>query len=275
MKIPKFIRRRPFDRRLLAPMIVVLAAAVCGLALFLRQPKAIETGAWGLSFQKEGQPPAGTASQETLDAYGAAYRGNTDEKVLYLTFDLGYEAGYTATILDVLKAHDAPAAFFVVGSYLESQPELVRRMAKEGHIVGNHTWHHYDMSRISDPAVFREELERVAEQYRAVTGEAMPPYYRPPQGIYSEDNLAQAQALGYHTVFWSLAYVDWKQDAQPAKSEAYDKLIPRMHPGCILLLHATSKTNAEILDDLLTRYEQEGYRFGTLDELFAAKTGAA
>ena len=197
------------------------------------------------------------------------YLGDTEEKVLYLTFDAGYENGCTAQILDTLKAHNAKAAFFVVGNYLETAPELVQRMADEGHLVGNHTWHHYDMSRIAEEQAFSAELTRVEEKYRELTGQAMKKYYRPPQGVYSEENLRMAQALGYRTVFWSLAYVDWLQDDQPTAEEAFSKLLPRTHPGAIVLLHSTSATNAAILDDLLTRWEEAGYRFGSLEEIYA------
>ena len=142
-------------------------------------------------------------------------------------------------------------------------------MKKEGHIVGNHTYHHYDMSKLATEAAFREELTSLETLYTEVTGQTMAKYYRPPQGIYSEKNLEMAQQLGYHTVFWSLAYVDWYQDRQPTKEQAFAKLLPRIHPGAVVLLHSTSQTNADILDELLTKWEQMGYSFGTLDELYA------
>ena len=214
--------------------------------------------------------PVGNATAGALRQYDAVYVGDTEEKVIYLTFDAGYEAGYTEQILDVLKKHDVKAAFFVVGTYIENNPELVRRMVEEGHIVGNHTWHHYNMSQIADLQSFTRELQSVADQYREATGEEMLPYYRPPQGVYSEENLKMAKSLGYRTVFWSLAYVDWNRDAQPTPEQAYEKLLPRIHPGAVVLLHSTSATNAEILDDLLTKWADMGYRFGTLDELFDA-----
>ena len=259
-----FVRR---NARLLAVALAV--ALFCGgvSAMFGTQA-AVETGSWGLSFREEGKPPAANASAAALRQYDAAYIGDTDENVIYLTFDAGYENGCTAQILDALKAHNAPAAFFVVGNYLETAPELVQRMADEGHIVGNHTWHHYDMSRISDRATFQSELDMAAEKYQELTGQAMQKFYRPPQGIYSEENLKMAQEMGYHTVFWSLAYVDWMQDAQPTADEAFSKLLTRIHPGAIVLLHSTSATNAAILDALLTRWEQMGYRFGRLEEVF-------
>ncbi len=172
--------------------------------------------------------------------------------------------------LDTLQAHQVPATFFLVGNYLEQNPELVQRMVQDGHTVGNHTYHHYDMSKISDPTTFRQELESLEELFYEVTGTELPHYYRPPQGCYSEENLKMAQALGYKTVFWSLAYVDWYQDKQPTREEAMNKLIPRTHPGAVILLHSTSTTNAEILGDLLSTWENLGYTFGTLDDLFEA-----
>lgn len=254
-------------RNWIVPVSAVMVTVF--LALILVNTEAIETGSWGLSFRQEGTPPIGPASQAQLAQYDAAYLGDTGSPVIYLTFDAGYENGCTARILDVLKAHQVPAAFFLVGNYMEKNEDLVRRMVEEGHTVGNHTMHHYDMSKISDPAAFTKELQDLEALFKQVTGQEMPRYYRPPQGIYSEKNLKMAQELGYKTVFWSLAYVDWKNDAQPTAADAFAKLLPRIHNGAVVLLHSTSRTNAEILDELLTRWEEMGYSFGTLDELFA------
>ena len=245
-------------------------AAIAGalvLAFLLLSGAALETGSWGLSFRAEGAAPIGPANSEKLAEYNAVYLGNTEEKVIYLTFDAGYENGCTARILDTLKAHNAPAAFFLVGNYIEKNADLVRRMVDEGHVVGNHTMHHYDMSRISDRAAFERELTELEKLFRETTGKELPKYYRPPQGIYSEENLEMARELGYKTVFWSLAYVDWNNDDQPSKEEAFDKLLPRIHNGAVVLLHSTSSTNAEILDELLTRWEDMGYTFGSITEL--------
>ena len=252
------------------PLVGVVAVTVL-LAALLHGTKTLATGAWGLSFRQEGQPPAGPAGQTQLDQYDAVYLGDTNRPVLYLTFDAGYENGNTEKILDVLKAHRIPAAFFLVGNYMERNPELVRRMAAEGHIVGNHTMHHPDMSKLSDPAAFAKELQDLENLYQQITGEELKKYYRPPQGIYSEENLNMAKNLGYKTVFWSLAYVDWNNDAQPSEEEAFSKLLPRTHNGAVVLLHSTSRTNGEILDRLLTRWEEMGYSFGSLDQLFQDK----
>ena len=224
-------------------------------------------GDWGLSFPTDGLPPVGNASTADLARYNAYYLGDTSQKVIYRTFDCGYENGNTGQILDALKKHNAPAAFFVVGHMIESAPDIVRRMADEGHVVGNHTYHHPDMSSISEQAAFQKELDSLAELYQQTTGRPLSRFYRPPQGKYSEENLKQAQALGYRTIFWSLAYVDWNTDSQPTPAQAYEKLIPRIHDGAIVLLHSTSRTNAEILDELLTKWEAMGYTFKSLEEL--------
>ena len=254
--------------RLLVCFGLLLGAGAAACIAF-SDVMAVHTGSWGLSFQNEGQAPVGNTSQTVLAQYDAAYLGDTKEKVLYLTFDAGYENGCTAQILDVLKEHEVPAAFFLVGNYLEQNPELVQRMVDEGHTVGNHTWSHPDMSKIADKAAFAQELQKVADKYKEITGQDMEQYYRPPQGIYSEENLTMAQELGYKTVFWSLAYVDWNNDAQPTAEQAFSKLIPRVHNGAVVLLHSTSQTNAAILDELLTKWEDLGYTFAPVAELFA------
>lgn len=257
------MRKRDFILLLAA----VLAAA--GTAIWILAGSALPTGSWGLSFPQEGAPPVGNAGADQLRRFDAAYVGSSTEKVAYLTFDSGYENGATGKILDVLQRHQVPAAFFLVGNYIEKNPDLVRRMVAEGHTVGNHTMHHPDMSAISDPEAFARELGDLEALYQQVTGQEMAKFYRPPQGLYSETNLAMAQKLGYRTVFWSLAYVDWNNDAQPTPEQAFSKLLPRMHNGAVVLLHSTSQTNAQILDELLTRWKQEGYRFAPIEELFA------
>ena len=231
---------------------------------------AVSTDNWGLSFPTEGQSPVGNATVEELAQYNAYYLGDASQKVIYLTFDCGYENGYTASILDTLKKHNAPAAFFVVGNMIESAPDLIRRMVAEGHIVGNHTYHHPDMSSISDQAAFQKELESLEALFQETTGQTMSKYYRPPQGKYNVENLRQAKALGYKTILWSLAYVDWYVDDQPTPEQAYSKLLPRIHDGANVLLHSTSRTNAEILDELLTKWEEMGFSFASLDQLPAS-----
>ena len=249
----------------------ILFAALCAAAVLVVSQffgAAIQTGSWGLSFRQEGASPIGPAGVQELADYNAVYLGDTSQKVLYLTFDAGYENGCTEKILDVLKKHDVPAAFFLVGNYIEKNADLVRRMVDEGHIVANHTMHHYDMSKLSEKEAFAKELTDLETLFREVAGKEMPKYYRPPQGIYSEENLKMAKELGYKTVFWSLAYADWDNSAQPTREQAFDKLIPRVHNGAVVLLHSTSVTNAEILDELLTKWKDMGYSFASIDTLF-------
>lgn len=226
-----------------------------------------ETENWGLGFGAQGEQPTGNVTAEKLAEYDAYYVGDADEKVIYLTFDCGYENGNTEPILDALKKHDVKATFFVVGHFLETAPELVKRMVEDGHTVGNHTYHHPDMSKIADRESFQKEMEDVEKLYQEITGEEMIKYYRPPQGKYSTQNLEMAKELGYRTFFWSLAYVDWYQDNQPSHEEAFEKLTGRIHPGAIVLLHSTSQTNGEILDALLTKWEEMGYEIRPLSAL--------
>lgn len=236
------------------------------------QPAA--DGNWGLSFQEDGKPPVANASFQELAKYNAYYAEDTEEKVLYLTFDAGYENGNMPAILDALKKHQVSATFFVVGNFVSTSPDLVKRMAEEGHTIGNHTYHHPDMSQISTLDAFQKELEELETLCEQTTGVQMTRFYRPPQGKYSEANLKMAQELEYSTFFWSLAYVDWYQDKQPTKEEAFGKLLSRIHPGAIVLLHSTSSTNAAILDELLTKWEEMGYTFQTLDHLVEVSKSA-
>ena len=264
------VRKKGIIRMVLMTAAAVLFVAAVFAGIDVAKNKTVSTisdGNWGLSFQEEGQPPVANATAEELAGYNAFYADDTDEKVMYITFDAGYENGYTEKILDVLKKHQVKAAFFLVGNYIETSPDLVKRMVEEGHLVGNHTYTHPDMSSISTIGSFEKELKQLEEKYREVTGKEMKKYYRPPQGKYSESNLKMASDMGYKTVFWSLAYVDWYESDQPTKEEAFEKLIPRAHPGAIVLLHSTSRTNSEILDELLTRWEDMGYEFRSVEEL--------
>lgn len=234
----------------------------------INSPEVVsESENWGLGFRKKaGEKPTGNASVAEMKKYNAYYMAEGEEKVLYLTFDCGYENGNTEPILDALKKHNAPATFFVVGHFLETAPEIAKRMVEDGHTVGNHTYHHYDVSKISDKVSFEKEMKDVAELFHEMTGAELAMYYRPPQGKYSVENLQMAKDMGYSTFFWSLAYVDWNTDKQPSHEEAMKKLTTRVHPGAIVLLHSTSKTNGEILDELLTKWEEMGYTFRPLSD---------
>ena len=243
----------------------VLGAAVI-LVGILRMDRAMPANGWGLSFQTPGAAPAAPVSQEKLSELDGAYLDPDGGKVLYLTFDAGYENGFTAEILDILKSREVPAAFFLVGDYLERNPDLVRRMVAEGHIVGNHTMDHPDMSK-ADVATFTAQITQMEELYQEVTGQTLPKFYRPPQGLYSEENLKMAQKLGYKTVFWSLAYADWNDEVAPSDAKAMQILKDNTHPGAIVLLHPTSAINVRILGEMIRYWKGEGYTFHTLDEI--------
>ena len=243
-----------------------LVLSTCGVQL----TSASASTSWGLSFKTAGEPPVGNADAAYLKQFDAYYIGDTSTehgKTLYLTFDAGFENGNTAPILDALKKHNAKATFFLVKNYLDTAPDLVKRMVAEGHTVGNHTATHPNMSKLADRAAFQKELTDLENAYHSLTGQEMVKLYRPPQGVYSESNLRMAQELGYRTYFWSLAYVDWYVDRQPSRADALQKLTTRIHPGAIVLLHSTSATNAQMLDELLTKWESMGYRFAPLTEL--------
>lgn len=231
--------------------------------------KVFESESWWLSYGEPGAQaqPRGNAKQSDLSWYGSYYLGSPDEKVVYLTFDCGYENGNTELILTALKNHNAKATFFMTGQFLETAPDLVKRILEEGHEAGNHTWNHPDMSAFTDKADFQKELDDVANLYLEITGTEIGPYYRPPEGRCTEENLRWAKDLGYHTIFWALAHVDWYTDNQPDPQESINLLTSRVSPGAVVLLHNTSQTNGAILDDLMTKWEELGYSFRPLSDL--------
>ncbi|MEG1068628.1 MAG: polysaccharide deacetylase family protein [Ruthenibacterium sp.] len=246
--------------------LLLIGVAVFNLYFTAPKAQAASTVEWGLSFQTKNAPPIANVTAEELRAYDAFYCGDAGKKVLYLTFDAGYENGNLSAMLDALQKHHAPAAFFVVGHFIETEPELLKRMVDEGHTVGNHTYHHMNMANV-DAEKFKEELQSLETLFESVAGRPIDKVYRPPEGKFTFENLKLAQSLGYRTIFWSLAYVDWKPDAQPTPEQAYAKLLPRAHSGAIVLLHSTSATNAAILDDLLTKWETAGYTFEKLETI--------
>lgn len=222
---------------------------------------------WYFNPRKDGKQPTPIKEASFFNKYNAYYVGNPDEKVLYLTFDAGYESGNTEKILDTLKKHNVPAAFFVVDHYLKTNPELVKRMTNEGHLVCNHSKKHPSMASITNFEDFKSEIVSVEKTYKNITGKDMPKFFRPPMGKFSELSLKYTQDLGYNTIFWSFAYVDWYEDKQPSHEEAKEKIFSRTHPGAIVLLHPNSKTNTDVLDEVITHWKKEGYELKTLDYL--------
>jgi peptidoglycan-N-acetylmuramic acid deacetylase len=199
--------------------------------------------------------------------YNCYFLGDIKEKTIYLTFDEGYEYGYTSLILDVLKKHNVKAAFFVVKPYITTNPDLIKRMVAEGHLVCNHSARHPSMARILNKEKFVKELSDVEDAYKEITGENMPKFFRPPMGRYSELSLQLTNDYGYKSVFWSFAYQDWLLNNQPTPEFAKKRILSRTHNGAVILLHAVSKTNAEILDEIITSWEIEGYKIKPLSDL--------
>ncbi len=259
---------------IIAICAVVLAGL--GLALVLMTPGAGDLPAashsyetaysWYIMPQGEGIQPIAADDAPFKDNYRIAYLGDAAEKTVWLTFDLGYDNGNTGKILDALKAEQVPGIFFVCGHVIDACPELVTRMAEEGHAVCNHTDTHRDLSGASEETI-AQELSALEQKYTALTGKSMPKLMRPPEGRYSESSLENLNRLGYTPVFWSFAYKDWLDDAQPDPEEALEKLRTRAHPGMVALLHSTSATNAEILPRAIRMLKEQGYRFGTAEEL--------
>jgi peptidoglycan-N-acetylmuramic acid deacetylase len=213
-----------------------------------------------------GEPPEVLA---LIQKYSAYYLGDTNNKVIYLTFDEGYENGYSAKILDTLKANDVRAAFFVTSDYIKRNKDLIKRMDAEGHLVCNHSNTHPSMaqSALKGQEKFNEEFTITEKAYEEVTGKKMPKFFRPPMGKYSELSLKYTQDLGYKTIFWSFAYKDWLPEQQPSHEEAKNKIMERTHNGGIFLLHAVSKTNTEIMDSIIKEWKSKGFEFKTLNEL--------
>jgi peptidoglycan-N-acetylmuramic acid deacetylase len=223
---------------------------------------------WYFNPRKDHKQPDPIQEASFFSKYDGYYVGKSEEKTIYLTFDEGYESGNTEKILDTLKKHNAKANFFVVKSYIERNPEIVRRMVSEGHIVGNHSNTHPSMAQVSsDVNKFNDEILSVAKEFKDVTGKEMPKFFRPPMGKFSERSLKMTQDLGYKTIFWSFAYEDWLNDKQPTPEFAKEKIFGRTHPGAIVLLHPNSTTNTQILDEVLTQWEKDGYQLKTLDSL--------
>lgn len=256
-------------KRFLAGLISVVF-----LCLSLSVPCAAEGREyrWYCPHVKDHAQPSLPPELSFVEELGGYYIDRThtdpaaDDKVVYLTFDAGYENGNVTKILDVLKEEDVTAAFFILGHLVTNNTELVKRMASEGHTVCNHTVHHRNMSR-ADSAAFLQELRELEELYRTHTGLEMAAYYRPPEGTFSRENLMTASENGYKTVFWSFAYPDWDNGKQPNCEKAKQMILENVHNGEVMLLHPTSETNAAILGDVIRTLKENGYRFGTLDEL--------
>lgn len=204
--------------------------------------------------------------KDILQKHGAIFLGDTNKKELYLTFDNGYENGFTPQILDVLKEKKVPAAFFVTGHYVKDQPELLNRMVKEGHLIGNHSWSHPDITTVANEKM-KDELNRVRDEVAQTTGQKEMKFLRTPRGIFNERTLAVSKELGYTNVFWSIAYMDWNTKSVKGWKYAFDNVTAQLHPGAVILLHSVSKDNADALGRIIDEARKQGYEFKSLNEL--------
>ena len=249
---------------------IIFVSLMLLLALPLQSAVAYQDHPYHFGFKKSknGELPSITEEgfKGIVDRYGAVFLGDTSKKELYLTFDNGYENGFTPSILDTLLVRKVPAIFFVTGHYVKEQPELLKRMTAEGHLIGNHSWSHPDMTTISNQKV-KEELEKVKEAVTQVTGQREMHYLRPPRGIFSDRTLAVTKDMGYTNVFWSIAYKDWDTKVQRGAKFAYDSVMAQLHPGAVILLHSVSKDNAEALGSIIDEARKRGYEFKSLDQL--------
>lgn len=256
--------------------ILVMMITILTASSFIEDKKTTQTTSsnnvsnnkkigWGIKRNNtHEQPDVGKENKELLDKNNGICLGNKDKKYLYLTFDEGYEAGYTSKILDTLKENKVPATFFITAHYVNTEPELVERMIKEGHIVGNHTVNHKCLPEISDEEIKKEVMQLHQAIYEKFNYEMK--YIRPPKGEFSERSLQTTNSLGYKNVMWSFAYQDWNEKKQPSEEEAKKKIIENFHNGEIILLHGNSKTNTNVLDSIIKEAKNMGYEFKSLDE---------
>lgn len=255
-------------------VVMLLFLIICLLTILEDKEETILTSSQGLSNQKIGwgikrndnneQPDLGKKNIEVLEKYGGIAMGNKEEKNIYLTFDEGYEAGYTKQILSTLKENSVKATFFITAHYANTQPELVKQMIDEGHIVGNHTVNHKSMPTLTEEQINKEIMDLHKSIYEQFGYEMK--YIRPPMGEFSEKTLNQINSLGYKTVMWSFAYEDWNENKQPDESKSKQKILNNIHNGEIMLLHGNSKTNTNILGEVIKEIKNMGYEFKSLDE---------
>ena len=259
-------------RKSFGSVIVMLMCCIIITALLCPGYEiAAHNNEWGICFETPGEKPTIDISEEVLEANDAYYMGDDQKKYVYLTFDAGYENGFTPKILDILKKTEVPAAFFLIGAYIQKNPDIVERMVEEGHIVANHTMNHPEKYVLEDKGELRKQLELTEAEYLKATGFKMPKYYRPPCGKHNKNSLRAAKELGYKTIFWSLAYNDYDEYNRPSNWAAMKKLTSCIHPGAVVMLHSTCRTNVDILEELINQYKGMGYKFKSLDTLVKSR----
>ncbi|MGN8646870.1 delta-lactam-biosynthetic de-N-acetylase [Gracilibacillus sp. HCP3S3_G5_1] len=230
----------------------------------------LEAGAasygWGYKKNSNQQPPDVGIYEQILEKHQSYYLDPSGDKHVYLTFDNGYEAGFTEQILDVLKEKEVPATFFLTGHYVDDQPDLVRRMLKDGHIIGNHSDGHRDFTKISKEE-FTKDVTDLTDKIMKVDDKAVVQYIRPPKGTFNETSLNWANELGYTHIFWSIAFVDWNEGSEKGWKHAYEQVMNQIHPGAIILMHTVSQDNADALEHLIEDLREQGYQFKSIDDL--------
>ena len=264
--------RKQSDRNI---MIMVLLIAMISLTIMQsQQEKMIDTNAESVSTKKiewgikrndnHEQPDLGSENRKVLEENNGIALGNSESKAIYLTFDEGYEAGYTTQILKILKENDVKATFFLTAHYINTQEELVKQMIEDGHIIGNHTVNHKSMPSLTEEEIKKEVMDLHQSVYEKFGYEMK--YIRPPKGEFSEKTIQVTNSLGYKTVMWSFAYEDWNEEKQPNEENAKEKILNNLHSGEIMLLHGNSKTNTNILDSIIKEAKNMGYEFKSLDD---------
>jgi len=247
-------------------IILITIYLLCNFVEFFFPISHIHAYGWGYKKNNEHKLPDIGKYRDILHQYGAYYADESGEKSIYLTFDNGYEQGYTEDILNVLNKEQVPATFFVTGHYVEEEPKLIKRMVNDGHMIGNHSYHHPDFTVISKQSM-QKELEKLEAAVARVSDQKKIKYLRPPRGTFNEQTLKWANELGYIHVFWSLAFEDWMTDEQKGWKHAYEQIMAQIHPGAIVLLHTVSEDNAKALERVIKDLKREGYEFKSLDDL--------
>lgn len=250
---------------------IIFCLVACLMILPVITSQAQNASSWYVKRNAEHKQPILDTNMQYIEKYDAYYvdksKAESEDKVIYLTFDAGYENGNVERIVNTLIEEKVPAAFFVLDNIIIKNTSLINKMAENNLLVCNHTLKHRDMTKITNIEEFKNELASLESVYKEKTGREMAKYYRPPEGKFNEENLRFAKELGYKTIFWSFAYADWDNENQPSREYALKKILDNIHNGAVILLHPTSKTNADIMSELITELKKQGYRFGTLDEL--------
>ena len=245
--------------------IIVLALVLSALATAVSADGKVHN--WYFKQTEKGSRPIVFGGDTMPDKYDAVYMGAPDEKVIYLTFDAGYGNENLDIILDVLKAEQVEATFFILPAIIKYARPALQRMIDDGHLVANHTYSHCNMARLGSKAAVEKELSALADLYRESTGEEMAPYFRPPEGAFTEDTLRYAKELGYTAVFWSFAYADWDNGKQPDVESAKKRILDSVHNGEVMLLHPNSAANAAVLGEVIKTLRAEGFTFRRIDKL--------